>query len=91
VKGTLTLADKSDRKHKQAGRTLSQLEADAEAIEAKTARLRALRLAHEASMGTTPARSAPSATVKRAGKASKKASATLAEWLAAQKNEGRRS
>jgi hypothetical protein len=83
------------------GKPLSQLEADAQALHEKTARLRELRLAHEAANPTAkPAPSSrPAATRKSAksggaksGKSGKsKDRGSLADWLATQDDQGRRS
>jgi hypothetical protein len=86
------------------GKPLSQLEQDAQALHDKTARLRELRLAHEAANGVTkpalqsrpaPARrAAKSGTSKAGGGKSGKASkerGSLADWLATQEDQGRRS
>ncbi len=87
------MADKSDERRARPGATLSQLEADAEAVEAKTARLRALRLAHEARTGVAAGKpaggKARTSKDKKAAKPAGKA-ATLSEWLSAQRDEGRR-
>jgi hypothetical protein len=65
--------------------------ANAAAVDANTARLRALRLEREAAA----AAAAPKAPAKRpkakAAKAAKSASGTLADWLKDQKNSGRNS
>jgi hypothetical protein len=86
------------------GKPLSQLEQDAQALHEKTARLRELRLAHEAANGAgKPApQSRPAAARKRtksgsskSGKSGKagadKDAGTLADWLATQDDQGRRS
>jgi hypothetical protein len=82
------------------GKPLSQLEADAQALHEKTARLRELRLAHEAANPTAkPApQSRPPAARKSAkgGAKSGKSGASkdrgsLADWLTTQENQGRRS
>jgi hypothetical protein len=83
------------------GKQLSQLEADAQALHEKTARLRELRLAHEAA---NPAeRPAPQTRPPAARKSSKSGGAksgksgaskdkgSLADWLTTQENQGRRS
>jgi hypothetical protein len=83
------------------GKQLSQLELDAQSLHEKTARLRELRLAHEAANPTAkPAPpSRPAATRKSAksggaksGKSGKsKDRGSLADWLATQDDQGRRS
>jgi hypothetical protein len=83
------------------GKPLSQLEADAQALHEKTARLRELRLAHEAANPTArpapPTR--PAAARKPAksggGKSGKSGASkdrgSLADWLTTQEDQGRRS
>jgi hypothetical protein len=81
------------------GKPLTQLEQDAQALHEKTARLRELRLAHEAAnpaLKSQPAvarKPAKSGTSKsRAGKSGKsKDRGSLADWLATQDDQGRRS
>jgi hypothetical protein len=82
------------------GKQQSQLELDAQALHEKTARLRELRLAHEAANPAQPASpSRPAAARKsaksgtsRAGKSGKsKDRGSLADWLATQDDQGRRS
>jgi hypothetical protein len=83
------------------GKSMSQLEQDAQALHEKTARLRELRLAHEAANPSAkPApQSRPAAARKSAksggaksGKSGKsKDRGSLADWLATQENQGRRS
>jgi hypothetical protein len=85
------------------GKPVSQLEQDAQSLHEKTARLRELRLAHEAANGVarpTP-QSRPAAARKPAksggsksgsGKSGKsKDRGSLAAWLATQEDQGRRS
>jgi hypothetical protein len=81
------------------GKSMSQLEADAQALHEKTARLRELRLAHEAANPTAkPApQSRPAAarkSVKSGGAKSGKSGkdrGSLSDWLATQEDQGRRS
>jgi hypothetical protein len=84
------------------GKHLSQLEQDAQALHDKTARLRELRLAHEAANPTAkPApQPRPGAARKpaksggaKSGKSGKSAKdrGSLADWLTTQENQGRRS
>jgi hypothetical protein len=82
------------------GKPLSQLEADAQALHEKTARLRELRLAHEAANPTAkpapPSRPAAARKSKSGGAKSGKSGAgkdrgSLADWLATQDDQGRRS
>ncbi len=67
-------------------KAMSEHEAEQAAVRAKTARLRALRLAHEA------ANPAPPPAAKPARKTTKKtkSTATLATWLANQEDGGHR-
>jgi hypothetical protein len=88
------MSDKSD-KHRanaqfaklqradDAKKATSEYEAEAAALRAKTARLKALRLARDAAAPPPPA--AP----KR--KARKKSTGSLSDWLDGQSKEGRRS
>jgi hypothetical protein len=87
----------ADKREGAGGKTVAAYEAEAQALRAKTARLRELRLAHEAATGVISSASSPTKrTVKRAapkakaGK-SKGSSQTLSEWLTIQENQGRRS
>jgi hypothetical protein len=86
------------------GKALSQLEQDAHALHEKTARLRELRLAHEAANGPARPASQPVAARKpaksggsksgsaKSGKSGRsKDRGSLADWLATQENQGRRS
>ena len=71
---------------------MPQYEADAEAIREKTARLKALRLAHEAAnMSATGAASGGrrAASKKKPDKSVEKPK-SLSEWLRTQQKEGRR-
>ncbi len=87
------MANRSNQRSDRGGsKTLLPYEAEARAIEEKTARLRALRLARDAA----EAASAPPATAKRApakksGKKPSASAASLSDWLATQQKEGRRS
>jgi hypothetical protein len=67
---------------------MADYEAEAQALRAKTERLKALRLAREA---VEPAPAAKQAVTKKAkaGKKTKGTSATLSAWLRDQKNGGR--
>jgi hypothetical protein len=87
------------------GKPLTQLEQDAQTLHDKTARLRELRLAHEAATGgTKPApqsrpatarKSAKSGTSRSGAKSGKsgagKDRGSLADWLDTQEDQGRRS
>jgi hypothetical protein len=84
------MADQPNNKHPGA-KPLSQFEAEAQALREKTARLRALRLAHEAT--TKPVAEKRSAPRSGAGKKTKREpakSVPLADWLSAQEDTGRR-
>jgi hypothetical protein len=71
-----------------AARAVSEYEAAAAALRAKTERLKALRLAREAELATAPKASAPARkTVVRKKKAS---TGSLSDWLDRQAQEGRR-
>ena len=82
------------------GKQQSQLELDAQTLHEKTARLRELRLAHEAANGVAkPApQSRPAAARKSGGAKSGSAKSgkskdrgSLADWLTTQESQGRRS
>jgi hypothetical protein len=66
-----------------AKKATSEYEAEAAALRAKTARLKALRLARDAAAPAPPA-----AAPKR--KAKKKSTGSLSDWLDGQSKEGRR-
>ena len=70
-----------------AKRAVADYEAEAAAMRAKTAKLRALRLARDAEL----AAAAPPAAPKKKIAAKKKAvTSTLSEWLERESNSGRR-
>src|SRR5438105_11522442 len=72
-------------------KALSEYEAEAAAVRAKTARLRALRLARDAAEQASAAVQ-PVAVKKKSGKTAKgKAAASLADWLDDQKQGGHKS
>jgi hypothetical protein len=80
------------------GKPVSQIELDAQALREKTARLRELRLAHEAANGATrPAPQSRPAAARKPGKSKSgksgagKDRGSLADWLASQEDQGRRS
>jgi hypothetical protein len=89
------MSDKSD-KHRanaqfaklqradDAKKATSEYEAEAAALRAKTARLKALRLARDAAAPPPP----PAAPKRRA---KKKSTGSLSDWLDGQSKEGRRS
>jgi hypothetical protein len=72
-----------------AKKAMSDYESEAAAVRAKTARLKALRLARDAA---APPKAPAAPKAKSAGKNKKKAasSSTLSEWLDSEKKEGRR-
>jgi hypothetical protein len=72
-----------------AKQAMAEYEAEAAAVRAKTERLRALRLARDATTPPAPAKKRKPATTKK-GKSSSQASANLADWLSDQAKEGRR-
>ena len=80
-----------DDKAEQAGvKAVPQHEIDAQILREKSARLRELRLAQQASgQGVTATPGKRSATKKTSGKSSKK-SVPLSDWLNTQQKEGRR-
>jgi hypothetical protein len=89
------MADPHKEKRDRATMTaMSRHEAEAQILREKTARLRALRLAHEAANGSATTAAAPSvgrtAVKKKTGKTREKAP-SLSDWLASQQNQGRRS
>jgi hypothetical protein len=96
----MTLADhsKKDAAHHQfkaqkaddARKAMSEYEADAAAVLAKTERLRALRLAKEAAEGKAPKKKTAS-TKKKSGKPGKEKGPDLAEWLKSRQGAGWRS
>ena len=76
-------------------KAMSEYEAEAAAIRAKTERLRALRLARDAALEAAPASAkspgakAPEAK-KQSAKKKNKTSANLSDWLNTQEASGRR-
>ncbi len=71
-------------------KAMSEYEAERAAVEAKTQRLRELRLARDAASPPPAPAKAPSGAKKSTTK-SKKTAGTLGGWLASQKASGRRS
>jgi hypothetical protein len=89
----LIVADNVNDKHKRAGtRARSQQEADAQVVREKTARLRELRLAHEAAnkAAAGAASGAKRTTIKKKPRKSGEKALPLSEWLTTQEKEGRR-
>jgi hypothetical protein len=75
-------------------KAMSEYESERMAVLAKTARLRALRLAREAAEQAAPKVVAPpkkkaASKTTKAGKAAKGSSATLSDWLKDQEGGGR--
>jgi hypothetical protein len=91
------MADRFKEKHQRASiNVISQHEADARAVREKMARLKALRLAHEAA---NPPASAAAVTngapggapaIKKKARKSGAKGPSLSDWLATQQKEGRR-
>ncbi len=73
-----------EKREREGAQAMAQYEAEARAAREKTARLRELRLAHEAANKT----SAATPVKKKARKKGEKSEA-LSEWLANQKKDGR--
>ena len=69
-------------------KAMSEYEADAAAVRAKTARLKALRLARDAAEATA-APKAVAAPKKKPAKPKKAKPATLSAWLKGQQGDGR--
>ncbi len=89
------MADSFKEKREKAGsKQMSQIEIDAQQMREKMARLRELRLAHEAANPSAkPAPRKQSAVRASSKKKLAKSSAqaqSLADWLDAQQNQGRR-
>jgi len=86
------MADSSKKNRDPGGvKAIPQHEADARLLRERTARLRQLRLAHEAAnarAGSFAVADGPKNTKKKNRKSEKAAS--LSDWLATQQNEGRR-
>ena len=75
----------------KAGKVAQAYEAEAEAIRAKTEKLRALRLAREAELAASRPAPAPRKAPKGAAKqksASKPAAGNLADWIKAREEGG---
>jgi hypothetical protein len=81
-----------DDKAEQTGvKAVPQHEIDAQILREKSARLRELRLAQQASgQGATATPSKRSTTKKTSGKSNNKKSVPLSDWLNTQQKEGRR-
>ncbi len=85
------MTDNPNEKRKRAdAKAMSQQEADAQLMREKTARLRELRLAHEAANKTTTGATAGRTTaIKKKPRKSGEKALPLSEWLTDQKKEGR--
>jgi hypothetical protein len=83
------VADANKNQTQDAKNALAEYEAQAQAVRAKTERLRALRLAREAAEPAAAAKRAVAGKAK-AAKAAKGTSASLSTWLKDQQNSGRR-
>jgi hypothetical protein len=82
---------KKAQKAEDGRKAMSEYEAEGVAMRAKTARLRALRLARDAAEAQAEA-AAPAkkpAKAKRAAKAAAKPGAKLSEWLSDREKDGR--
>ncbi len=88
------MADRSKEKRGRANiEAVSQHEADARLVREKMARLRELRLAHEAANSAASAATSAgriAATPRKARKPREKGP-SLSDWLTAQQSQGRRS
>jgi hypothetical protein len=70
-------------------KAMSEYEAAEAAVRAKTARLKALRLARDAAAAAAPPQETPAARKKPGRQIKQKTSATLAQWLKGEKGDGR--
>ena len=86
------MSDIFDDKAEQPGvKAVPQHEIDAQILREKSARLRELRLAQQASgQGVTATPAKRSAAKKTSGKSNNKKSVPLSDWLNTQQKEGRR-
>jgi hypothetical protein len=84
---------KKVQRAEDAKKAMSEYEADAAAILAKTARLKALRLARDAAVEKVPSKATAEKTRKKPAKKGqdKEKSATLSEWLKDRNGAGWRS
>ena len=84
---------KKVQRAEDAKKAMSEYEADAAAIHAKTARLKALRLARDAAVEKVPAKAAASDKKKKTAKQSrhKVKAESLSEWLTDRTGTGQRS
>jgi hypothetical protein len=82
-----------ENREREGAQAMAQYDAEIRAVREKTARLRELRLAHEAANKSStgaPGSGKRTAVKKKARKKGEKSEA-LSEWLANQKSEGRSS
>jgi hypothetical protein len=88
----MAMAHRFKGKRERVGiKAVPQHELDAEAVREKTERLKALRLAHEASnTAARPAAAGRHTSVKKKPRKSGEKALNLSEWLATQQKEGRR-
>jgi hypothetical protein len=77
-----------DKREREGAVAMAQYESEARAIREKTARLRELRLAHEAANKALPSAGKKTSVKKKSAKKGGKAE-PLSDWLAAQQKEGR--
>lgn len=78
------------RRAEDGKKAMSEYEAEGAAVRAKTARLRALRLARDAALLTAPPEEIAVTTKKKPAKQAKGKTATLAQWLKNEEGGGRR-
>jgi hypothetical protein len=80
---------KKAQRAEEGKKAMAEYEAEAVAVRAKTARLKALRLARDAAAGKV-SDEAPAAVEKKSGKKGKAKSANLSDWLKDREGSGRR-
>ena len=84
------MADPSRENRERAGaKPVSKHEMDAQLLSEKTARLRGLRLAHEAASASVTAVAGAPATSKKKARKPGQNTPSLSDWLSTQKNEAR--
>ena len=79
----------TEKGERAGNKVMSRLEAEAEVSREKTARLKAIRLAHEAANGAASTGVGTKRTAEKVRKSGGKA-VSLSEWLINQEKEGRR-
>jgi hypothetical protein len=77
------------RRAEDGKKALSEYEAEAAAVAAKTARLKALRLAKEAEEQKAAPPKAASPTKKKSKSVAKKKGGSLSDWLKGEREDGR--